>query len=155
MELNDKNRKIENEEKFFEWFISTENKRISNTTVLVTTARGPQTYANLNGGTQSVDLVHRALLIVKDLLNCPYIGTAVVLDTDRLFTEQQRYRLWENQGGVCPVTGKTIPESEINDHNLWHADHIVPYSKGGQTTLDNGQLICKTANLVKGDKLAA
>lgn len=32
-----------------------------------------------------------------------------------------------------------------------HADHIVPYSKGGETSVENCQLISQAANLRKGD----
>jgi CRISPR/Cas system Type II protein with McrA/HNH and RuvC-like nuclease domain len=60
--------------------------------------------------------------------------------------------MWKKQGGKCPLTGKNIPQEQIQNHDLWHADHIVPYSKGGQTTLENGQLVCKKANLSKGSK---
>jgi len=32
----------------------------------------------------------------------------------------------------------------------WHADHVVPYSKGGKTELSNGQALCAECNLSKG-----
>lgn len=32
-----------------------------------------------------------------------------------------------------------------------HADHIVPWSKGGTTTADNCQMLCRDCNLKKGD----
>ena len=32
----------------------------------------------------------------------------------------------------------------------WHADHKVPYSKGGLTTVENGQVACAECNLAKG-----
>ncbi len=38
---------------------------------------------------------------------------------------------------------------EVNMNNS-HADHIIPHSKGGLTTLDNGQILCKECNLNKG-----
>ncbi|MBQ2812594.1 MAG: HNH endonuclease, partial [Clostridia bacterium] len=31
------------------------------------------------------------------------------------------------------------------------ADHIIPWSKGGHTTLDNGQMLCRMHNLKKSD----
>lgn len=33
-----------------------------------------------------------------------------------------------------------------------HADHIIPWSKGGHTTLENGQMLCREHNLAKGSK---
>lgn len=32
-----------------------------------------------------------------------------------------------------------------------HVDHVLPYSKGGKTTLDNLQTLCSKCNLGKGD----
>ena len=88
----------------------------------------------------------------KDLEN---ISSEIVtsLDTDRLFTPTQRYQMWLKQEGKCPQTGKVIPEDEINNHDLWAADHVMPYSKGGETTIENGELVCKKYNLSKGAKL--
>ena len=33
-----------------------------------------------------------------------------------------------------------------------HGDHVVPWSKGGHTTPDNLQMLCRDCNLKKGDK---
>lgn len=33
-----------------------------------------------------------------------------------------------------------------------HADHKIPWSKGGHTTLENGQMLCREHNLAKGNK---
>ncbi|MGI8569501.1 MAG: HNH endonuclease [Methylocella sp.] len=32
----------------------------------------------------------------------------------------------------------------------WHADHRLPWSKGGKTTVENGQVSCTACNLSKG-----
>jgi len=70
-----------------------------------------------------------------------------------LFARQQRYQMWERQEGKCPRTGKIIPEDEINNHDLWAADHVIPYSLGGETTIENGELVCREYNQKKGAKV--
>ena len=33
-----------------------------------------------------------------------------------------------------------------------HADHVTPWCKGGQTTLENGQMLCHDCNWTKGKR---
>jgi hypothetical protein len=37
----------------------------------------------------------------------------------------------------------------------WHCDHRVAWSKGGLTTVENGQAACPPCNLMKGADAAA
>lgn len=149
----DNNYVIQNESEFYKWFIAKENKRIGDMKPIMTTKGGEsRTYASCNNTMSSPELTARYEYIVKDLNEV--IGEVVFLkDENRLFNKSERYQLWEKQNGVCPETGKTIPESEINDDSKWAADHIIPFSKGGKTIIENGQLIDKTANLKKSNKL--
>ena len=50
-------------------------------------------------------------------------------------------------GNRCRLCGV-----ECNDglHNIYF-DHIIPWSKGGETTLDNLQVLCSDCNLAKGN----
>ena len=50
-------------------------------------------------------------------------------------------------GNRCKLCGV-----ECNDgiHNI-HFDHIIPWSKGGETVLENLQVLCHKCNLAKGD----
>jgi hypothetical protein len=59
-------------------------------------------------------------------------------------------KVWEKQKGICVLTNKVIPQSEINDITKWEADHKIAYSKGGKTDAENCQLVCKIANKQKG-----
>ncbi len=52
--------------------------------------------------------------------------------------------VWERDGGTCVICGSP---SEL------HYDHIIPLSKGGSTTADNLQLLCKSHNLSKGARI--
>ena len=65
-------------------------------------------------------------------------------DPQRFFSSSQRRSIFEKSLGFCASCG--IELSETN----FHADHIEPYSLGGQTTLENGQALCTACNLKKG-----
>ena len=68
----------------------------------------------------------------------------------RQFTENERRTLYERQGGVCPMC-KAEGKDKHWEIEEMHADHITPWSKGGHTTLDNGQMLCAECNRRKSD----
>ena len=68
----------------------------------------------------------------------------------RQFTENERRTLYERQGGVCPMC-KAEGKDKHWEIEEMHADHIIPWSKGGHTTLDNGQMLCRDHNLQKSN----
>jgi hypothetical protein len=151
--LHKEGRKIQDKQKFFEWFMSSEAARIGNQKLIAETKKGQwRNYAGCNDTTSAPFLEKRYDYIVKDLQD---ISMDIVFtpDPERLFTPQQRYAMWERQNGICPRTRKKIPKDQINNHELWAADHVKPYSKGGPTTLDNGELVCKEYNLAKSNKM--
>jgi hypothetical protein len=63
----------------------------------------------------------------------------------RTFNQTQKTELFIASGGTCQECGTPLGAD-------FHADHIHPYSKGGETTLDNGQALCPLCNLEKGAK---
>ena len=68
-------------------------------------------------------------------------------DPKRSFDEAQRQVIFRRDKGICQICGK---ECEWND---WEADHIVPWSKGGKTEIENGQVLCSTCNQKKSDQI--
>jgi 5-methylcytosine-specific restriction endonuclease McrA len=52
--------------------------------------------------------------------------------------------MWRD-GNVCRLCGIKLSVWEEG-----HFDHIVPWSKCGETILDNLQILCAKCNLVKG-----
>lgn len=64
----------------------------------------------------------------------------------RTFSERDKRTAYERQHGICAITGVKMSFKDME------ADHIIPWWKGGTTTLDNLQMISKTANARKGGK---
>lgn len=62
----------------------------------------------------------------------------------RTFDEDEKATMYARQDGKCAICGKPFEISEM------HGDHIKPWSKGGKTTLVNGQMLCTACNLKKG-----
>ena len=64
----------------------------------------------------------------------------------RAFRDSEKRTVYERQNGICPKCGKHF---DIKD---MEADHITPYSKGGHTTTDNCQMLCRDCNRRKSAK---
>ena len=64
----------------------------------------------------------------------------------RTFSDSEKQRAYDRQGGICPMCKKPHPIEDMR------GDHIIPWSKGGKTTEDNLQMLCKDCNLNKSDK---
>lgn len=69
-------------------------------------------------------------------------------DPNRTFSHEQRLAIYRRDGGQCRVAVKCGGVKVGWDN--WHADHIIAHSKGGKTTVANGQLACVDCNLSKG-----
>jgi len=63
----------------------------------------------------------------------------------RAFTASQKRSAYERQKGVCSKCSKQFKENEME------ADHITPWSKGGPTSAENCQMLCKDCNRRKSD----
>lgn len=74
------------------------------------------------------------------------IVNLITKDNKRLFDENQRVVIWRKDNGTCKLCNKSVEFKDM------HADHIVPHSKGGQTIIENGQVLCVKCNLAKSDK---
>ena len=66
-------------------------------------------------------------------------------DSKRSFDEAQRQVIYRRDNGNCKVCGIHC------DWNNWEADHIVPWSRGGKTEIENGQVLCQACNARKSD----
>ena len=62
----------------------------------------------------------------------------------RTFDRRDALAAYEKQGHKCAICGEEFEFEQM------HADHITPWSKGGKTTPDNCQMLCRDCNLKKG-----
>jgi 5-methylcytosine-specific restriction endonuclease McrA len=65
--------------------------------------------------------------------------------TKRFPSERLKVQVLMRDGNKCRLCGVTLIGDNI------HFDHIIPWSKGGETTLENLQVLCDTHNLAKGN----
>lgn len=61
----------------------------------------------------------------------------------RRFARREHLALYRLADGRCERCGVELPPG-------WHADHVVPYSRGGPTDMANGQALCPICNCKKG-----
>lgn len=76
-------------------------------------------------------------------------------DKKRAFSELDRIIIYRKGKGLCQEClreGKSEKESKVSWSN-YQADHVLPHAKGGQTVLENGELLCAPHNLSKGARL--
>jgi len=64
----------------------------------------------------------------------------------RYFNQKQKTALYLTYEGRCAACNKLLGDD-------WHADHIIPYDAGGKTDVINGQPLCPTCNLRKGNRV--
>lgn len=64
----------------------------------------------------------------------------------RRFNQRERIAAFLVSGGQCEQCGQELRRG-------YHADHKIPYSKGGKTNLSNILALCPSCNLKKGNKM--
>ncbi len=62
----------------------------------------------------------------------------------RHIPQEVRNAVWQRDQGRCVQCGAT---------EYLEYDHVIPFSKGGASTVNNIQLLCRTCNLKKGDRI--
>lgn len=93
----------------------------------------------------------KALILDDDVTKKPGIYPYVLTKDERhlslrAFSDGERLKAYTRQDGTCVICGKHFPIEEME------ADHITPWSRGGRTTPDNCQMLCKGCNRRKSDR---
>lgn len=72
-------------------------------------------------------------------------GITIKHKTKRIPSERLKVQVLMRDGNKCKLCGITLTGENI------HFDHIFPWSKGGETVLENLQVLCAKHNLAKGN----
>ena len=80
-------------------------------------------------------------LVLDNLKLCP----------QRKFDKSIKDQLYE-RSGRCAHIDENGNRCEETSYSKLEIDHIIPWSKGGLTIIDNAQLLCKTHNTSKGNR---
>jgi hypothetical protein len=67
----------------------------------------------------------------------------------RLFTAKQKGAKLREQGGLCALCSE-----KIEKHQMAEGDHIVAWSEGGDTTMENLQIVHRLCHQAKGSNAA-
>ena len=62
----------------------------------------------------------------------------------KLIPDDVKLLVWSRDGGACVKCGATTD---------LHFDHVIPLSRGGGDHAENIQLLCRTCNLSKSDRI--
>lgn len=64
-----------------------------------------------------------------------------------------KYKLFKEQGGISPYSGKPIDERHLFDKNLYQIDHIAPYSRSFDDSFNNKVVVEAKENQDKRNML--
>ena len=88
------------------------------------------------------------------LRKCPRCGTInrkatpSVNKKSRTISDKLRYQVLKRDNFKCCACGASPAKDPSVD---LHIDHVVPWSKGGETTLENLQTLCSRCHIGKSD----
>lgn len=100
-------------------------------------------YSNATRGDSLEYLEYRQKVLREFILEeMPYLE---LKDPTRTFTPDQRAVIYRRGKGICAVCAVAVSEERFE------ADHIKPWSKGGRTVIENGQVLCALCNQRKSD----
>jgi len=138
------------EVKIGKWFIDFETKRFVDFD-LPEDQRNSEMVAYQNAVGHSSDsiesLEYRNKILVREFFST--FDEILPLDDKREFSNEQKLAIFRRDKSLCQLKIKCIGK-KLGWDDDWHVDHKIAFSKGGKTTVANGQLACAECNLAKG-----
>lgn len=123
---------------FYDWYLETEPKRL----------KDPEYKLYMMSSANSINSIENRMRIIIYQFYERFTQFSIIkLDPHRIFSDTQKINLYSKYKGICQKCLKNVSETN------WHADHIMPWIKGGKTEEINGQVLCIKCNLSKKDRL--
>ncbi|MCC0076996.1 MAG: HNH endonuclease [Rhodobacter sp.] len=111
----------------------------------------PQTYARRYGGWRKALVEFVRWADQTDSEEGLATPTSVTKKrTPRDISWRLRAKVLLRDGATCKLCGVSPRSGETR----LHVDHVIPYSKGGETEIENLQILCEKCNIGKGDLIA-
>ncbi len=98
----------------------------------------------------TVPMTEETIAELIKVLENKLTATAFAKEQRTLMTKKLREFIKKRDNFTCCICGNS---TSVEPNLLLEIDHIVPISKGGQTTEDNLQTLCWKCNRAKSDKL--
>lgn len=95
-----------------------------------------------SAGTTGKTRIEKRFAIMKERFLVHHMDL-VLLDPRREFDRFEKVVIYRRDGGVCQSCGIKV------EWKQYEADHVQPHSKGGPTTIENGQVLCASCNAAK------
>ncbi|MFA8300733.1 MAG: HNH endonuclease family protein [Hyphomicrobiales bacterium] len=133
---------------FYDFHVRWRKNDSNDSDIMIFIARRQQSHNNL----QIRDMILRQLFF--EYLKSNNLNL-ILKDERRSFNESERIAVYRRDKGLCQLClseGKNEKESRVS-WSEYQLDHIIPHSKGGETIINNGQLLCKYHNQIKGNKI--
>lgn len=102
----------------------------------------------ISHSTDSEDSIHWRMNFMLKGLFLAYPGIQLK-DPKRDFSTQQRLAVFRRDRSICQLRLRCDGAKLRWDD--WHCDHVVPWSEGGVTSVENGCASCSACNLAKGN----
>ena len=113
------------------------------------TRSGRLTKEKISHSTDSEDSIRwRMEFMLRHLLE--HFPTLTLKDNQREFTHVQKLTIFSSATRAFAGSRVKCGGDKLAWDN-WHCDHISAWSKGGKTTVENGQVSCSACNLSKSD----
>ncbi len=97
---------------------------------------------SISNKTNNADSLKKRFRIYMNMLE-----SIIDKPTQRIFPYSIKEKLF-NDNPLCAISGQKILKIEDSE-----VDHIIPYSKGGETKLENAQLVLRYFNRVKNNNI--